>query len=106
MDTGYPPMHRYNLFQPQLSKLPVPAAFPEYFDFDAMSFPVAETAAEKEAVWMGEAIFRAGKKGIDDLVNGLLKLQQNRDKLPQIAVEFADKIDAYNLPIQFLKKKV
>ncbi len=106
VDTGYPPMHRYDLFQPQLSKLPVPAAFPECFDFDAMSFPVAETAAEKEAVWMGEAIFRAGKQGIDDLVNGLRKLQQNRDKLPQIAVEFAEKIDAYNLPIQFLKKKV
>ena len=103
-DTGYPPMHRYNLFQPQISRLPVPSSFPEYFDFDSMSFPITENAAYKEAVWMSERIFRSGKQGIDDLVNGIRKLQENRDKLPKIAVEFADKIEAFNAPLQLLKK--
>ena len=55
VDTGYPAMNRYDLFQPGLSKLPVPSAFPEYFDFEKMSFPVTEYASEKVSVWMGES---------------------------------------------------
>ncbi len=81
VDTGYPAMHRYELFQPSLSKLPVPTAFPEYFDFKHMSFPVSERASEQESVWMGEAIFRAGKEGVDDLINGIQKIIENRDEL-------------------------
>ena len=84
VDTGYPAMNRYELFQPGLSKLPVPSAFPEYFDFDKMSFPVTERASERESVWMGESIFRAEKKGIDDLVVGVQKLANNQDELAKL----------------------
>lgn len=81
VDTGYPPMHHYELFQPALSKLPVPSVFPEYFEFARMSFPVAERASWVESVWMGESIFRSGEKGVDDLVAGLKKLAVNRADL-------------------------
>ncbi len=85
VDTGYPAMNRYDLFQPQLSKLPVPSAFPEYFDFENMSLPITERASQVEAVWMGESIFRAGKQGVDDLVAGINKLAQNRGQLSKLA---------------------
>jgi dTDP-4-amino-4,6-dideoxygalactose transaminase len=84
VDVGYPPMNRYDLFQPKLSKLPVPSAFPEYFDFENMRFPIAEKASNIEAVWMGESIFRAGLKGIDDLVNGIKKLGVCQDQLAKL----------------------
>jgi len=86
VDTGYPAMNRYELFQPGLSKLPVPCAFPEYFEFEAMSFPVTERASERESVWMGESIFRAEKKGIDDLVAGVQKLANSQDELAKLTV--------------------
>ncbi len=104
MDTGYPPMHRYELFQPQVSRLPVPMAFPEYFNFKEMSFPVTEKAAEVESVWISESIFRSGKEGVDSLVAGLQKLQKNRDKLPQLARDFSTKIDAHTQRAKMLKK--
>jgi dTDP-4-amino-4,6-dideoxygalactose transaminase len=72
---GYDAMHRYDLFQPQKSKLPVPMAFPERFNFAAMSFPETERASEREAIWLDEAIFRAGHAGIDDTVNAIKKIQ-------------------------------
>ena len=75
--TGYPAMHRYDLFQPKRSRLPVPSAFPQYFDFKAMSFPEAERASEHEAVWLDESVFRAGKQGIDDVVTAIAKVQAN-----------------------------
>lgn len=84
VDTGYPPMTQYELFQPKLSKLPVPSAFPEYFDFDRISLPVAERASQVESVWMGESIFRSGKEGVDDLIKGLHKLVDNRDGLAKL----------------------
>ncbi len=84
MDTGYPVMSRYDLFQPYLSHLAVPSAFPEYFQFDQMSFPVTEQAAEATSVWMGESLFRAGRKGIDDLVAGVQKLVEHREELNHI----------------------
>jgi dTDP-4-amino-4,6-dideoxygalactose transaminase len=84
VDTGYPGMHRYELFQPALSKLPVPSAFPEYFDFENMSLPVVERASEREAVWMGESIFRSGEEGVDDLVHGIQKLIENRAELAEL----------------------
>ena len=80
---GYEAMHHYTLFQPQTSTLAVPNAFPEYFRFDKMSMPEAERACEHEAVWLDEAIFRAGHKGVDDAVSALLKIHQH-------AVELAD----------------
>lgn len=74
---GYPAMHRYELFQPQLSRLPVPSAFPEYFNFRQMQLPVAERASEREAVWLDESVFRAGPQGIDHVVRAIAKIQAN-----------------------------
>lgn len=80
---GYEAMHHYELFQPKLSRLPVPSAFPERFNFAEMSFPVAERACEEEAVWLDESIFRAGQKGVDDVVLALKKVLANTDELTQ-----------------------
>ncbi|MBG0785248.1 MAG: DegT/DnrJ/EryC1/StrS family aminotransferase [Anaerolineaceae bacterium] len=85
VDTGYPAMNHYDLFQPGLSRLPVPSAFPEYFEFDKMSLPVTERASQVESVWMGESIFRSGTQGIDDLVSGIRKLAENTDDLVQLS---------------------
>ncbi|MEL6815547.1 MAG: DegT/DnrJ/EryC1/StrS family aminotransferase [Cyanobacteria bacterium J06598_3] len=74
--TGYRAMHRYSLFQPQQSRLPVPSAFPERFNLEDLHFPEAERACDQEAIWLDESIFRAGKKGIDDAIASLLKVQQ------------------------------
>jgi len=84
---GYPPMHRYDLFQPGLSRLPVPSAFPEYFDFERMRFPEAERACLREAVWLDECVFRAGRQGIDDAVAALRKIQAHADDLRRIEGE-------------------
>jgi len=86
VDTGYPAMHCYELFQPGLSKLAVPTAFPEYFNFESMSFPNTERASEEESVWMGESIFRAGEEGVNDLVKGIQKLADHRNDLSEYTV--------------------
>jgi dTDP-4-amino-4,6-dideoxygalactose transaminase len=78
---GYEAMHNYSLFKPQLSKLPVPTAFPEHFQFDQMNLPEAARACEHEAVWLDEAIFRAGKQGVDDAVEAIKKIQRNAAEL-------------------------
>ncbi len=80
---GYEAMHHYELFQPKLSRLPVPSAFPEYFEFAKMSFPVAEHACEEEAIWLDESIFRAGQKGVNDVICALKKILANADGLAQ-----------------------
>lgn len=85
---GYEAMHRYDLFQPQLSKLPVPTAFPERFQFDQMQFPEAERACEREAVWLDESVFRAGRQGVDDAVAALRKIYGQRDELAQKVEEW------------------
>jgi dTDP-4-amino-4,6-dideoxygalactose transaminase len=81
---GYPPMHRYDLFQPQLTRLPVPTAHPERFDFAAMQLPVATHAYEQEAVWLPEAIFRAGKEGVDQAVAAIRKVYEWRAELARL----------------------
>ena len=78
-------MHHYDLFQPRLSRLPVPSAFPEYFQFDRMHFPEAERAAEREAIWLDEAIFRAGREGVDDVIHALEKIYDQRAALAAFA---------------------
>lgn len=72
---GYDPMYRYNLFQPRLSRLSVPGAFPEYFDFEGMTLPVTERISCREGMWLDESIFRAGAKGVEDVVAALKKVQ-------------------------------
>jgi len=76
-DPGGEPMHHYSLFQPQLSRLAVPSAFPEYFQFEKMHLPEAERAAGSEAMWLNENVFRAGPAGVDDVVQALRKVQAN-----------------------------
>ena len=74
---GYEAMHNYTLFQPQKSRLAVPSAFPEHFNFEEMELPEATRACEHEAIWLDEAIFRAGPKGVDDAVAAIKKIQEN-----------------------------
>ena len=76
---GYEAMHHYSLFQPGRSRLPVPSAFPERFDFSRMHFPEAERAGEHEAVWLDESVFRAGQQGVDDAVAAIRKIQAQGD---------------------------
>jgi L-glutamine:2-deoxy-scyllo-inosose/3-amino-2,3-dideoxy-scyllo-inosose aminotransferase len=89
--TGYEAMHNYTLFQPQKSRLAVPSAFPEYFDFKNMSLPEAERACEHEAVWLDENIFRAGPKGVDEAVEAIKKIQRNAAELNEAAEELRAK---------------
>jgi dTDP-4-amino-4,6-dideoxygalactose transaminase len=72
---GYTPMNKYDLFQPQNSRLPVPSAFPERFNFSEMHFAETERAYDNESMWLGEGVFRSGKQGVDDVVNALKKIQ-------------------------------
>ena len=90
-ETGYEAMNHYSLFQPQKSKLPVPNAFPEYFDFEHMDLPVAERACAHEAVWLDEKVFRAGPKGVDDAVKAIRKIQKNAAELNEAAEELREK---------------
>jgi dTDP-4-amino-4,6-dideoxygalactose transaminase len=80
---GYEAMHNYELFQPQRSNLAVPNAFPEYFNFKDMHLPAATRACEHEAVWLDEAIFRAGSQGVDDAVAAIKKIQRHAAELKQ-----------------------
>lgn len=89
--TGYEAMHNYELFQPQNSKLAVPKAFPEYFDFKNMRLPEATRACEHEAVWLDEAVFRAGPNGVDDAVAAIKKIQKNAKELNEAAEELQKK---------------
>ena len=87
-ESGYEAMHNYKLFQPQKSKLAVPNAFPEYFKFDQMKLPVAQQACEHEAVWLDEAVFRAGTQGVDDAVAAIKKIQANAPALKKATEEY------------------
>jgi L-glutamine:2-deoxy-scyllo-inosose/3-amino-2,3-dideoxy-scyllo-inosose aminotransferase len=80
---GYEAMHNYTLFQPQKSKLAVPSAFPEYFKFEEMNLPEATRACEHEAVWLDEAVFRCGPKGVDDAVAAIKKIQEHARELAE-----------------------
>jgi dTDP-4-amino-4,6-dideoxygalactose transaminase len=84
-ETGYEAMHHYSLFQPQNSRLAVPSAFPEYFKFEQMDLPEATRACEHEAVWLDEAVFRSGPKGVDDAVAAVRKIQTNAKELSEAA---------------------
>jgi dTDP-4-amino-4,6-dideoxygalactose transaminase len=90
-ETGYEAMNNYELFQPQKSRLAVPNAFPEYFKFEEMNLFEAKRAAEHEAVWLDESIFRCGPKGVDDVVNALKKVQNNSTELNDAAEELRKK---------------
>ena len=83
-EVQYPPMSRYDLFQPQLSRLPVCVAHANRLDPARMSFPVAESAGEREAVYLNESVFRAGRQGVEDAVTAIAKVQQHAHELTAV----------------------
>ena len=80
-EVQYPPMSRYDLFQPSVSRLPVAVEFADRLDPARMSFPVAEAAGERESIYLMENTFRAGREGIDHLVEALAKVQEHAAEL-------------------------
>jgi dTDP-4-amino-4,6-dideoxygalactose transaminase len=82
-EVQYPSMNRYELFQPSLSRLPVCVEFADRLDPQKMSFPVAESAGQRESVYFMENVFRDGTKGIEDAVEAMAKVQRHADELPK-----------------------
>ena len=80
-EVQYPPMSRYELFQPSLSRLPVAVEHADRLDPRSMSFPVAEAAGLRESVYFMEAVFRDGARGVDDAAEALAKVQRNASEL-------------------------
>jgi dTDP-4-amino-4,6-dideoxygalactose transaminase len=78
---GYEPMSRYDLFQPGLSRLPVAVEHADRLDPARMSFPVAEDAGLRRTVYLDENVFRAGRRGIEDAVEALAKVQRHAGEL-------------------------
>jgi len=83
-EVQYPPMSRYELFQPHLSRLPVCVEHADRLDPAKMSFPVAEAAGEREAVYLKECVFRAGRQGVEDVVAALAKVQEHASELASV----------------------
>jgi dTDP-4-amino-4,6-dideoxygalactose transaminase len=81
-EVQYPPMNRYELFQPSLSRLPVAVEHADRLDPAQMSFPVAEAAGLRESVYFMENVFRDGDRGVQDAVDALAKIQANNAELP------------------------
>lgn len=84
-EVQYPPMSRYDLFQPSLSRLPVAVEFANRLDPSRMSFPVAEAAGERESIYLMENTFRAGREGIEHVVEALAKVQAHAGELAGLA---------------------
>jgi dTDP-4-amino-4,6-dideoxygalactose transaminase len=82
-EVQYPPMNRYELFQPSLSRLPVAVEFADRLDPQAMSFPVAESAGLRESVYLMENVFRDGSRGVQDVAEALAKVQRHAGELPE-----------------------
>jgi len=83
-EVQYPPMSRYELFQPSLSRLPVAVEFAERLDPSKMSFPMAEAAGLRESIYLQENAFRAGRQGIEAIVEALAKVQEHAVELAGI----------------------
>jgi dTDP-4-amino-4,6-dideoxygalactose transaminase len=78
---GYEPMSRYDLFQPGLSRLPVAVEHKSRLDPARMSFPVAEEAGLRRTVYLDENVFRAGRRGIEDAIEAIAKVQRHAAEL-------------------------
>ena len=81
--TGYEPMSRYDLFQPALSRLPVTVEHAARLDPSRMSFPVAEAAGLREAVYVDEHVFRSDEDGVAQAVEAIAKIQRHAEELPE-----------------------
>jgi dTDP-4-amino-4,6-dideoxygalactose transaminase len=82
-EVQYPSMNHYELFQASLSRLPVAVEYADRLDPKTMSFPVAEAAGQRESVYFMENVFRDGRRGVDDAVEALAKIQRNAAELPR-----------------------
>jgi hypothetical protein len=60
--------------------------FADRLDPATMSFPVAESAAEREAVYFNENIFRAGRQGVQDAIDAIAKVQAHASELIAVGV--------------------
>ncbi len=80
-EVQYPPMSRYDLFQPSRSRLPVAMEHAGRLDPSRMSFPVAEAAGLRESIYLMENTFRAGREGIEAVVEALAKVQKHAHEL-------------------------
>jgi len=83
-EVQYPPMSRYELFQPALSRLPVAVQYADRLDPATMSFPVAEAAGLRESVYFMENTFRDGEAGVRQAAEALAKIQANATELPEV----------------------
>jgi dTDP-4-amino-4,6-dideoxygalactose transaminase len=83
--SGYEPMSHYQLFQPSRSRLPVAVAFADRLDPARMRFPVAESAGLQAGVYLDENVFRSGRKGVEDAVEAIAKIQRHARELPSTA---------------------
>jgi dTDP-4-amino-4,6-dideoxygalactose transaminase len=81
-EVQYPPMSRYDLFQPSLSRLPVAVEYAERLDPAKMSFPVAEAAGERTAVYLNECIFRSDEAGVEHAAEAIAKVQRLAGHIP------------------------
>src|SRR5215203_5179177 len=64
-----------------LERLPVAVEHADRLDPARMSFPVAEDAGLRRTVYLDESVFRAGRRGIEDAVEALAKVQQHAAEL-------------------------
>ncbi len=80
-EVQYPPMNRYDLFDPSRSRLPVAVEHAGRLDTSAMSFPVAEAAGLRQSIYLMENTFRAGREGVEDVVEALAKVQKHANEL-------------------------
>jgi hypothetical protein len=53
----------------------------EALDPTRWSFPVAEEAGERRAVYLNENVFRAGREGVEHVVEAIAKVQRHADEL-------------------------
>jgi len=83
-EVQYPPMSRYDLFQPSLSRLPVAVEYADRLDPAKMSFPVAEAAGERTAVYLNECIFRSDEAGVEHAVEAIAKVQRLASEIPAV----------------------
>ena len=84
-EVQYPPMSRYDLFQPSRSRLPVAVEHADRLDPAKMSFPVAEAAGERTAVYLNECIFRSDEAGVEHAVEAVAKVQRLAAEIPAVA---------------------
>jgi dTDP-4-amino-4,6-dideoxygalactose transaminase len=84
-EVQYPPMSRYDLFQPSRSRLPVAVVHADRLDPSRMSFPVAEAAGERTAVYLNECIFRSDEAGVEHAVEAIAKVQRLASEIPAVA---------------------